>query len=265
MPTDRVCGIGARCRGPDGPFQLCHLLGRSGSRNRTPVLGGGRRHWSGMARRRVRLRAGCAGKVTRKERDLMGTQRRRAGCRAMVAALVSPVIAASCAGVPPSTKTPVTEQRPLGALLKAAAYPNSETLLVLVTMQHLLATHREWEGYAYFGRLADEQPGRRALFRSVQASMQARVANDLPLWKRVAWVEDAIRKLDEGARAVPLLGRFARGIVFAELPARFGKGRQAIEDLEACIAHRAELPLGFDRGIYRAMAAAYRTAGDERR
>jgi hypothetical protein len=183
----------------------------------------------------------------------------------MVAALVSPVIAASCAGVPPPTKTPVTEQRPLGALLKAAAYPNSETLLVLVTMQHLLATHREWEGYAYFGRLADEQPGRRALFRSVQASMQARVANDVPFWKRVAWVEDAIRKLDEGAIADPLLGRFARGIVFAELPARFGKARQAIEDLEACVAHRAELPLGFDRGIYRALAAAYRTTGDEHR
>jgi glyoxylase-like metal-dependent hydrolase (beta-lactamase superfamily II) len=183
----------------------------------------------------------------------------------MVAALVSPIVTASCAGVPPPTKTPVTEQRPLGALLKAAAYPNSETLLVLVTMQHLLATHREWEGYAYFGRLADEQPGRRALFRSVQASMQARVANDVPLWKRVAWVEDAIRKLDEGATADPLLGRFARGIVLAELPARFGKARQAIEDLEACVAHRAEFPVGFDRGIYRAMASAYRTSGDERR
>jgi glyoxylase-like metal-dependent hydrolase (beta-lactamase superfamily II) len=183
----------------------------------------------------------------------------------MLAALCSLLVAASCAGVPPPTKTPVTEQRPLGALLKAAAYPNSETLLALVTMQHLLATHREWEGYAYFGRLADEQPGRRALFRSLQASMQARVANDVPLWQRVGWIEDAIRKLDEGATADPLLGRFARGIVFAELPARFGKAGQAIEDLEACVAHRTELPLGFDRGLYRALAAAYRTAGDERR
>ena len=73
----------------------------------------------------------------------MGTQLRRAGWRAMLAALVSPVLAASCAGGPPPMKTPVTEQRPLSALLKAAAYPNSETLLVLVTMQHLLATHRD--------------------------------------------------------------------------------------------------------------------------
>ena len=119
----------------------------------------------------------------------MVTQFRRGG-RRMLAALLSSVVAVSCAGVPPPTKRPLTEQRPISALLKAAAYPNSETLLVLVTMQHLLATHREWEGYAYFGRLADEQPERRALFRSVQASMQARVANDLPLWKRVAWVEE---------------------------------------------------------------------------
>jgi glyoxylase-like metal-dependent hydrolase (beta-lactamase superfamily II) len=200
----------------------------------------------------------------------LSDRRRRASevtdlVRAVTLVLSSSLVAASCGAVPPSTKTPISEQRPLGALLEAAAYPNSETLLVLVTMQYLLATHREWEGYAYFGRLADEQPARRALFRSLQASMQARIANEVPFWKRVAWVEDAIRKLDEGATADPLLGRFARGIVFAELPARFGKARQAIDDLDACIAHRSELPLGFDRGIYRALATAYRTAGDARR
>jgi glyoxylase-like metal-dependent hydrolase (beta-lactamase superfamily II) len=53
-----------------------------------------------------------------------------------------------------------------------------------------------------------------------------------------------------------------RGQVLAELPARFDKARQAVADLEATLAVRARLPFGFDRGIYRALAAAYRTLGD---
>jgi glyoxylase-like metal-dependent hydrolase (beta-lactamase superfamily II) len=167
--------------------------------------------------------------------------------------------------VPLRRKQPLTQHRPLKGLLTAAAYPNSDTLLVLVTMQQLLATHREWEGYQYFGRLAEEQPHRRAFFRSLQATMQARVARDVPLLRRVAWVKDAIRKLDEGVAADPLLGRLARGLVFADLPSRFGKARQAVEDLEWCLAHPLGLPLGLSRGIYRGLAAAHRTSGDRGR
>jgi glyoxylase-like metal-dependent hydrolase (beta-lactamase superfamily II) len=175
------------------------------------------------------------------------------------------LLLASCAATPPAQKTPVTQQRPLSGLLKASAYPNSDTLLILLTMQQLMATHREWEGYQYFGRLSEEQPTRRALFRALQATMQARVASDVPLLRRVAWVEDAIRKLDEGVAADPALGRLARGLVFADLPSRFHKASQAIDDLDWCLAHPIGLPLGLDRGIYRGLAAAYRTLGDQRR
>jgi glyoxylase-like metal-dependent hydrolase (beta-lactamase superfamily II) len=172
---------------------------------------------------------------------------------------------ASCAAGQRPRKAPLTQQRPLDALMKAAAFPNSDTLLVLLTMQQLTAAHREWEGYDYYARLADEQPERRALYRSLQAAMQARVAKDVPLLRRVAWVEDAIRKLDEGAAADPALGRLARGLVLAELPPRFGKARQAADDLEASLGDAVKLPLGLDRGIYRGLAAAYRTLGDEPR
>ena len=184
--------------------------------------------------------------------------------RAALAATCS-LLLTSCAATPPAQKPPATQQRPLSALMKASAYPNSDTLLVLLTMQQLMATHREWEGYQYFGRLSEEQPNRRAFYRSLQATMQARVAGDVPLLRRVAWVEDAIRKLDEGVAADPALGRLARGLVFADLPARFHKAPQAIEDLEWFLGHQINLPLGLDRGIYRALAAAHRTAGDPRR
>lgn len=170
----------------------------------------------------------------------------------------------ACSSARPS-QPPLIEQRPLAALLETAGYPNSDTLLVLVAMQELLSTHREWEGYDYFGRLAQQQPKRRAFFRSLQGVMQARVAKDIGLLKRIAWVDDAIQKLDEGAAADPLLGRFARGLVFAELPDRFGKTRLAVADLEACLARREELPIGLDRGIYRELAVAYHALGDEQR
>jgi glyoxylase-like metal-dependent hydrolase (beta-lactamase superfamily II) len=62
-----------------------------------------------------------------------------------------------------------------------------------------------------------------------------------------------------------VLGRFARGLVFADLPPRFGKARAAIDDLEFSLAHGAQLPFGFERGIYRALAAAYRTLGEAQR
>ena len=184
--------------------------------------------------------------------------------RATLAASCS-LLLASCASVPPAQKPLVTQQRPLSALLKASAYPNSDTLLVLVTMQQLMATHREWEGYQYFGRLSEEQPNRRALFRALQATMQARVANDVPLLRRVSWVEDAIRKLDEGAAAEPVLGRLARGLVFADLPSRFHKASQAIEDLELVPGPSARSSARPGSGIYRGLAAAYRTLGDQRR
>jgi glyoxylase-like metal-dependent hydrolase (beta-lactamase superfamily II) len=180
-------------------------------------------------------------------------------------AVLGSVAVASCTGVPPTQSQPLTQQRPLTALLQTAAYPNSDIILVLLTMQQLTATHREWEGYEYFGRLAREQPARGAFFHSLQAAMQARVASDVPFWRRVAWVEDAIRKLDEGATADPALGRLARGLVFAELPARFGKAQQAVDDLQAGLVHGPDVPLGLTRGIYRALAAAFRTLGDERR
>jgi glyoxylase-like metal-dependent hydrolase (beta-lactamase superfamily II) len=170
----------------------------------------------------------------------------------------------ACAGEP-SPKRPLTQQREIEGLLKVAAWPGADDVVVVTAMQQLAAAHREWEGYEFFGRLAGEQPARRALFRSLQAVLQARVAGQVPLLKRAAWVEDAIARLDEGAAAVPLLGRLLRGLTLAELPPRFGRTAQAIEDLQACLAERERFPIHIDRGIYRALAKAFHTLGDDGR
>ena len=192
-----------------------------------------------------------------------GHERPRAGAWALALSLTSLAFSA-CATT--SAKEPAVAQlRPLDALLDVAAYPNAETVVVLSTLQQLLAAHREWQGYDFFGRLAREQPDRQVFFLGLQAVLQARVASQVPLLKRVAWVEEAIAKLDRAAAADPLLGRYARGSVFAELPERFGKTRIAVDDLEACLSRRAEFPVNLDRAIYRALAVAYRTLGEKAR
>src|SRR5438034_2865036 len=120
-------------------------------------------------------------------------------------ALLLTSFAFSACGTMSATEAPVGQLRPLDALLEVAAYPNADTVVVLSTLQQLLASHREWQGYDFFGRLAREQPDRRVFFLGLQAVLQARVASQVPLLKRMAWVEDAIGKLDRAAAADPLL------------------------------------------------------------
>ena len=193
------------------------------------------------------------------------THRERPQASAWALALLLASAAFSGCGTMAATEPPGAQQRPLDALLDVAAYPNADTVVVLSTFQQLIASHREWQGYDYFGRLAQEQPNRRAFFEGLQGALQARLASQVPLLKRIAWVEDAINKLDRAAAADPLLGRFARGSVFAELPTRFGKTHVAVDDLQACLTHRAEFPVNVDRAVYRSLAIAYRSLGDDAR
>jgi len=108
-------------------------------------------------------------------------------------ALLLTSFAFSACGTMSATEAPVGQLRPLDALLEVAAYPNADTVVVLSTFQQLLASHREWQGYDFFGRLAREQPDRRVFFLGLQAVLQARVASQVPLLKRAAWVEDTLR------------------------------------------------------------------------
>src|SRR6266850_1380404 len=142
------------------------------------------------------------------------------------------LLAAACSGVAPRPPA-LAQNRELEGFAAAAAYPNAEPAVALLAAQQYLAAHREQEGYELF--------------------------------QRVGWVEDAIRKLDRGAEAEPVGGRLVRGLVFAELPGRFGKGQQALADLQASLANRDSFRIEIDRGILRAMVAAHRTLGDEAR
>ena len=169
----------------------------------------------------------------------------------------------ACSSVPRPPPA-LVQNREVEAFAQAAAWPNAEPLVAIVAAQEFVAARHERDGYEYFQRLAREQP-QRPILSSLEGLLQARAAGEIPLLRRVAWVEEAIGKLDRGAEADPVAGRLVRGLVFADLPERFGKARQAVADLEASLEHRDSFPADLDRGIYRGLAQAFRTLGDEPR
>ncbi len=171
------------------------------------------------------------------------------------------LIAAACAGVP-RPPPQLAQNREVEAFAAAAAWPNSESAVAIIAAQQFIAARHERDGYEYFQRLAREQPDRPILI-SIEGLLQASSAREIPLLSRVAWVEEAIGKLDRGAEAEPIAGRLLRGLVFADLPDRFAKAKQAVSDLESSLESRDAFPVDVDRGIFRALAKAWRTLGNE--
>ncbi len=171
------------------------------------------------------------------------------------------LVAAACAGAP-RPPPQLAQNREVEAFASAAAWPNSESAVAIIAAQQFIAARHERDGYEYFQRLAREQPDRPILI-SIEGLLQASSAREIPLLSRVAWVEEAIGKLDRGAEAEPVAGRLLRGLVFADLPVRFAKAKQAVSDLESSLERRDAFPVDVDRGIFRAIAKAWRTLGNE--
>src|SRR4029450_10953731 len=86
---------------------------------------------------------------------------------------------------------------------------------------------------------------------------------DVSLFRRVAWVNDAVAKLDRAVALEPGLPRYLRGVVLAGLPARFGKAQAAVEDLTWVLDNKERFAVGLRRGAYYGLAQAYTTLGRE--
>jgi glyoxylase-like metal-dependent hydrolase (beta-lactamase superfamily II) len=173
------------------------------------------------------------------------------------------LVSAACSTAPRPPPA-LVQNREVEAFAQAAAWPNAEPLIAILAAQEFIAARHDTDGYEYFHRLAQEQPQRPILI-SLEGLLQARTAAEIPLLSRVSWVEEAIGKLDRGARADSGAGRLLRGLVFADLPDRFGKAKQAVADLEASLEIRDRFPGDLDRAIYRGLARAFRTQGDAAR
>jgi glyoxylase-like metal-dependent hydrolase (beta-lactamase superfamily II) len=125
-----------------------------------------------------------------------------------------------------------------------------------------MAGRRDAEGLAYFHERAASEPSR-GIFLALEGVFQARQAGSVSLFRRVAWVNDAVAKLDRAVALEPGLPRYLRGIVLAGLPERFGKAQAAVDDLIWMLDNKERFPVGLRRGAYYGLAQAYTTLGRE--
>src|SRR5499433_884491 len=157
---------------------------------------------------------------------------------------------------------PIVPDLELDALKEAVRWPRADVTAVMSLAGRLMAGRRDAEGLAYFRERAAAEPGR-GLFLALEGVFQARQADTVSLFRRVAWVNDAVAKLDRAVALEPGLPRYLRGVVVAGLPERFGKAQAAIDDLTWVLANKERFPVGLRRGAYYGLAQAYTTLGRE--
>jgi len=150
----------------------------------------------------------------------------------------------------------------LDALKEAVRWPKADRTAVMVLAGRFMAGRRDADGLAYFRDRAASEPCR-GLFLALEAVFQARQADSVSLFRRVAWVNDAVAKLDRAVALEPGLPRYLRGVVLAGLPERFGKAQTAVEDLTWVLDNKERFPVGLRRGAYYGLAQAYTTLGRE--
>lgn len=148
--------------------------------------------------------------------------------------------------------------RTLEALKAVVRWPRPAVPVILALTGQYLAAGRDEEAHSYFRERAAAEPDQ-AIFLALEGMFQARMAGQVFLLRRVAWVKDAIAKLDRAADTGHPVARYLRGVALAELPARFGRAESAVAELEWVLQHRDGFPPGLRRSVYRGLARAFTT------
>lgn len=161
-----------------------------------------------------------------------------------------------------AAERPIVRDLELEALKEAVRWPKADVTAVMALAGRLMTGRRDAEGFVYFRERAASEPSR-GLFLALEGVFQARQASEVSLFRRVAWVNDAVARLDRAVALEPGLPRYLRGVVFAGLPERFRKAGVAVEDLTWMLNNKEQFPVGLRRGAYYALAQAYTTLGRE--
>jgi len=161
-----------------------------------------------------------------------------------------------------AAERPIVPDLELEALKEAVSWAKADVAAVMTLAGRLMAGRRDAEAFAYFSERAASDPGR-GLLLALEGVFQARQAGSVSLFRRAAWVNDAVAKLDRAVVLEPGLPRYLRGVVLAGLPERFGKAQAAVEDLTWVLHNKDRFPVGLRRGVYYGLAQAYTTLGRE--
>ena len=161
-----------------------------------------------------------------------------------------------------TAERPLMRDPELEALQEAVRWPKPDVSTVLALVGRFVAAGRDQEGYAYFQGRTRDAPDR-PLFLALEGFFQARVAGDVFLLRRTGWVNAAVAKLNGAVARDPGVPRYFRGLVLAELPARFEKTTTAVTDLQWVLDNKDRFPVGLRRSVYRGLARAFTTLGRE--
>ena len=182
---------------------------------------------------------------------------------------------AACAAAGCQVRTPspprLTHDHALATLEKVAGWPDAQDAVILTLATQYFASQRDEDGFAWFAAAAAGRP-ERPLLLALSGLFRARMADQIPLLSRVAWVEGALVRLDTAVQRDPRLSRVVRGLTLARLPERFGRQRAAVSELDWALrdpgspivdeSEPSTVRLGLRRACLQALAAARRAIGD---
>jgi len=144
--------------------------------------------------------------------------------------------------------------------------PTNDPGMVFLLMAEYLNSNQLESGINFFQTFIDTnedqmRPDQKAIYLSALGVLRASYANHIPLLERVDWVNETI-DIMENAREITnnnnFLVRWTTGVVYAQLPDRFGKKEEAYRDLEWLIENRDQEPQpGFLREVYYQLANLY--------
>ena len=159
-------------------------------------------------------------------------------------------------GVPSGTESRHGANPTHEALKEDVRWPTPSIAAILTLTGQYLAAARDEEAYSYFRERAAAAPDQ-PIFGALEGTFQIRMAGQVFLLRRVAWVKDGIAKLDRAADTGHPVARYLRGVTLAELPTRFGRAEQAVAELDWVLQQRDTLPPGLRRSVYRGLARAF--------
>ena len=107
----------------------------------------------------------------------------------VVAIVMGVVLAASPRAV--AAEGPIVPDFELEALKEAVRWPHADVAAVMTLAGRLMAGRRDAEGLVYFRERAAGEPGR-GLFLALEGVFQARQTDTVSLFRRVAWVNEAV-------------------------------------------------------------------------
>ena len=170
------------------------------------------------------------------------------------------------------SSAPPAAQHPDIAYLQAVnrAGPRDPQLLILLMGQYANA-NMHTEGIEYLANvLRDLSPNlsdpQKSLYLAAIALLRVGKADHVSLFKRVGWVKESIRMLEDAKRMSGndiFIVRWIAGVVYAQLPERFNQREAALAELTWCLENPGKAPGdGWSREVYYQLAKLRQMDGE---